>query len=748
MSSYFQFDEIDSDDTFFAHPNINLNVPPVASSANKAFVQCSNNITVVSSRTPCLDVRQRPQGGESYPKYEELNGDSLGGVANVPQKNNPCKIVATEDGITEPKFRKTKVRVPRRKEAIVGDEQWIDGPNAIAVASGLSFCADKEKWIDGPKEFVPAAIPNLLFSELSGLSPSHHALAERASPTPKIHPNQCWKKYHTLAGTLQTNSKLLLASADQHASPIQQTASAQSSPRRSKVAPHNSKERVDLDPATNNRTAEWVKCVQEAAKFSRLLRSRRDLIKGRSQFPRYNNDQDSGAARGSILRSSAVADALDCELENGNYSPPPDYASCIADCHVAVVLDINENERSHHSTKHRLSDLRDCDSQDVNTFPANALRTCQSGRPETSSTVKHTFRQYNAVIRKGLDHIGTQPPNPVISHNVSDNSSAIQACAASAVTSRHSTIVRLSNPDGASNPNLVPETTTMLRGAEEFPEQAGVKDLATLKSIGPDRETCLTNLVTYDHSELVGSPSLANSCSSLGFLRSTLEFSSDQTTRDSAVVRSNVQIRSDICLNLTPSTARCARAYTQQDALPTKDNQLPTTRPCAPSKNTIQKSENKLAALFACVSPKTKMRGLAMRSPNLNRKDASKPKPPSLRETQLSENVCDDDVRSEASFQFGIAEITSRSYYRFDSVEPASIVELSYGEDVSSGESVPRGNLSANPREAKVKAVSISLLTKLRSKLRSIFNANFSKFGFCISIIVRPFLNFTISLVA
>jgi len=660
-------------------------------------------------RTKSLNVRERPQGGEDRPKFEEVNFNHIDSVKASPQrlsKNTPGK--ASDEILNEAKVRRTKIhRISRRKEIITGTEQWIDGPNALPLPVATLPCVEPEHWVDGPTEFSSvqigigvdrvfgsnvgdARVDDRLIAEahpttspnkniISDSAPNRHddrtnkrektsmfamlspsCLQSNDKPTSasKLQSSHRLKKYHTLGGTTHECSLPVPIPAEVTDSPVRQTVSARSSPRRCKdharMQPGPSGCRVSGD-----RTADWVKHVQESSKVSRLLHLRPDLIPSQGESLKTSSRDIAGRRRGGV-RTSAVFDSLDAELECMNYSPPPDYASCMAELNNrGDILDINENMHFHSPGL----------STGCTNIQATELKVSLQDSRSKSCTTRKSSGDKSMTTRKASDHIDTiGDACTMTSDCVVNNMTA--PCDTTLYSSKSINIVaRLCNPDGASNPNLAPGTAAVLENYPVGSVDIGQK-FSTPNDCQPERSQ-RPFLVNTDADSPITKTSSGNERRS-----SNASVTQSGNAKAVAKVVSTEEFETEAVNEPVASEghAHCAESQTSCRTTASKSS-VPS------SAHTTPKRENKLASLFSCISPKLKLRSMLSRSPNLGRKNASKSTTASRSRAAgvVMHDVMngdDDDGISLSSFQFDNIDVSSRSYFRFDNFEPTTTKEL------------------------------------------------------------------------
>lgn len=445
-------------------------------------------------------IRYRPPGGEVCPVFEEELPADLSLTEAIRDLPSPKVVGKSRDGVTavgKPRRLKQSRLKGLEKSFQKAEELWIDGPNMTMVSGNQ--VKNNELWVDGPKEFLPDSTfvqsqsspgthrspgfkkgklgvhcdslkavgkkeefePSCIEPMFCASSRNSDALenqeaanvpdipSQSASPkfshtesrkTKKSIRHGCsskdrwWKKHQTADVAPASESGLPISSSMDQAIP-----SKQSSPNLDRG--HLTSSATVPVILSGDRTAEWVRSVQDAA-ASRYVH----LLHARKQFFRSMHPQGKGKCR---LKSEdrihngntlAVFDHpplmfldVDSEHDIGNNSPPPDYASCIAD--GQPVLDINENKADcdDDDSEHRemYASSHSSDNQDLLQLPNSVFPDDSSG--PSMGTNGFPFYENGQNCRHGED-------------------------ARTEHFQLHSNATRLSNPDGASNPNLARET--------------------------------------------------------------------------------------------------------------------------------------------------------------------------------------------------------------------------------------------------------------------------------------------------
>lgn len=447
------------------------------------------------------NIRYRPPGEEVCPVFEEhLPADqSVTESVQVQDLLSPKVVEKSRDGLTanaavgKPRRLKQSRHKGLEKSFQKAEELWIDGPNMTMVAGNQA--KNDETWVDGPKEFLPDSTSlqsqsspgthrspafkkgkldahcdsvkagvkkeELLRSGndlVSCASSQNSAVLENQeadndpvipgqSSSPKFSHSESkkmrksvrhgfspkdrwWKKQQPAAAAPANGSNLHISS-----SLDQSILSTQSGPHSDQG--HLASNATVPVILSGDRTAEWVRSVQDAAasRYVHLLHARKQFFKsmhpqGKGKCRLKSEDRIHNGNTLVVFDHPLMFLDVDSEHDTGNNSPPPDYASCIAD--GQPVLDINENKASadcdnsseHHGmyVSSHGSDIPDLLQFQNSVFPAGG----SGSNVDTNGFLLYGNGQ---KCRQGNDSLAEQ-------------------------SQLWSNATRLCNPDGASNPNL------------------------------------------------------------------------------------------------------------------------------------------------------------------------------------------------------------------------------------------------------------------------------------------------------
>ena len=420
-------------------------------------------------------------------------------VWNVCQLNFPCSRIVKKTFLETSGGRIVKskhgcpLEIDPLNKPLASSELWIDGPNAVSLSD--QPCPDGEKWVDGPKEFLlhSAGIHGYHSPKIKKKS-SHknhngdpvqdslgdfsgadlhqrnivHTVKDRnyeGSPSKtertvstklesaNVHSKNSQKHVHK-------SRKLRIPAVTDEIPPNSPLLNYESSPGHLRTT-------TSTKPVTvvsGDRTAEWVKSVQESnlSKFSQLLHSRKELIKS-FHSPKHNRHRLKPVLFDYIRNAQTLATFdhptaffdLDSEHEYGNNSPPPDYASCMADCQL--VLDINENKAD---VSNNSSNASHENSESFTLSRQGSLFFAESVLPIESNKLSSK----SADVPDDMCLCRTKSVDVPLKHrdiNVHAScsydmrsDSCMQFSDTPVAVPNSNTKTRLCNPDGASNPNL------------------------------------------------------------------------------------------------------------------------------------------------------------------------------------------------------------------------------------------------------------------------------------------------------